>query len=38
MEQYTYQYTGGQGAKVMWGDNGREGVEKLEFWGDVIYE
>ena len=24
-------------AKVTWGDKGREGVEKFEFWGDVIY-
>ena len=24
-------------AKVTWGDKGREGVEKLKFWGDVIY-
>ena len=24
-------------AKVTRGDNGRRGVEKLEFWGDVIY-
>ena len=23
--------------KVMWGDKKREVVEKLEFWGDVIY-
>ena len=24
-------------AKVTWGDKGREGGRKLEFWGDVIY-
>ena len=24
-------------AKVTWGDKGREGVEKLEFLGDIIY-
>ena len=22
---------------MTWGDKGREGVKKLEFWGDVIY-
>ena len=24
-------------AKVTWGDKGREGVEKMEFWGDIIF-
>ena len=24
-------------AKVTWGDKGREGGQKSEFWGDVIY-